>query len=157
VKKSDYESVRDHVIDVLAALRDPENNRAIIDLVIRKEDHGDLHQKGNRIGDVIYFLNSPYSIFDGSLSDMDAAETDMLDRPMCHDSEHIFGAHVYYLPTKRYGPFSNSVPIIISGPDMQQGMKRNGFTELIDIAPTVSSILHIASPAQSQGKIIPLY
>ncbi|TFG19205.1 MAG: hypothetical protein EU530_07010 [Promethearchaeota archaeon] len=152
VDTKDYGSVRDHVIDVLSKLKDPENNKPIMDLVMRKEDHPELHQNGDRIGDIVYFLNSPYNIFDGNLGDMNAAETTLLDRPICYESKEIFGAHAYYLPKKRFGPYSNTVPIIIN--DLKGNNKKTlkGFTELIDIAPTISEILKIPAPAQSQGK-----
>ena len=156
VEPSDYESVRDHVIDVLSKLKDPENNKLIMDLVMRKEDHPELHQNGDRIGDIVYFLNSPYNIFDGDPRELNASETLLLDKPMCYDSKEIFGAHAYYLPEKRFGPFSNSVPIIINDLKNNQGKNLGGFTELIDIAPTISDILNIPAPAQSQGKILPV-
>ena len=123
---------------------------------MRKEDHPELHQSGDRIGDIVYFLNSPYNIFDGDLSHMNAAETTLVEQPTCYNSKNIFGAHAYYLPTKRFGPFSNSVPIIIKGPNIAQGKKLGGLTELLDIAPTIADMLSIPAPSQSQGKIMPL-
>ncbi|MHA1453274.1 MAG: alkaline phosphatase family protein, partial [Promethearchaeota archaeon] len=79
VSPSDYESVRDHVIDALSNLKDPENNKSIMDLVMRKEDRPELYQNGDRIGDIVYFLNSPFNIFDGDLGEMNAAQTTLLD------------------------------------------------------------------------------
>ncbi|MBN2156693.1 MAG: alkaline phosphatase family protein [Candidatus Lokiarchaeota archaeon] len=157
VDQKDYESIRDHVIDVLQDIKDPENNNPIIDLVMRKEDHPELHQNGKRIGDVVYFLNPPYNIFDDDLAVMNAARTNLIDKPLCYNSDHIFGAHAYYLPTKRFGPFSNSVPIIFKGPSVEHGLKLEGLTELIHIAPTLSSILNIPPPAQSQGSILKFF
>ena len=41
---------------------------------MRKEDYPELHQNGDRIGDIVYFLNSPYNIFDGDLGEMNASQ-----------------------------------------------------------------------------------
>jgi predicted AlkP superfamily phosphohydrolase/phosphomutase len=161
VHPNDYESVRDHVIDVLSNLIDPDTNRNIMDLVIRKEDHPELQLNGDRMGDVVYFFNSPYNIYDVSndnnITDMNAASTISLDLPLVYNSSYFYGAHVYYLPTKKFGSFSNSVPIIFNGPEIKQGVKLNGYTELIDIAPTIANILRIPKPAQSQGKVLQLH
>jgi len=156
IKSSDYEETRDLVIETLYNLKDPETNNRIIELAIKREDAGYLGLNGERIGDVIYFLKPPYGIFDGNLGDLNASiiTKSEYERPIINMSQSFFGAHAYYLPSTIHGNFSVSVPFIISGPGIKKGYKLNNIVNLVDVAPTLSNMLDIPTPKNSEGKIL---
>ncbi|MBD3195175.1 MAG: hypothetical protein GF317_08980 [Candidatus Lokiarchaeota archaeon] len=156
VKKTEYESVRDRIIIALLGLEDPDTGQKIVKKALRKEDAEALGQKGERIGDVVYFLEPPYQIFDGRLEHLNAAtrKKRLYKKPAAYDARGCFGAHAYYLPDETFGDFSISVPWIFSGPGIKKGYKHRDHVELIDIAPTLSKILNIPPPKNAEGKMI---
>ena len=109
-----------------------------------------------KIGDVVYFLKPPYGIFDGNLSKLDASKMTKseFERPLVDLSRSFFGAHAYYLPSTKFGDYSISVPFIISGPGIKEGFKLKDHVNLIDIAPTISNLLNIPKPKNSEGKVL---
>jgi predicted AlkP superfamily phosphohydrolase/phosphomutase len=156
VKNSEYEKLRDLVIETLYSLKDPDTNKGIIELAIRKEDADHLGMNGERIGDVIYFLKPPYGIFDGNLGKLDASvlTKSECEKPVVNKSQSFFGAHAYYLPSTRFGDYSVSVPFIISGPGIKKGKKQININNLVDIAPTLSHLLNIPTPKNSEGRTL---
>ncbi|MFX0066793.1 MAG: alkaline phosphatase family protein [Candidatus Hermodarchaeota archaeon] len=156
VNQADYENVRDQVIETLYSIKDPESNGSVIHQVIRKEDATNQGLNGNRVGDLIYFLKPPYSIFDGNLDYLDASSisSNQLSESEVNDSKTFFGAHAYYLPSTRFSDFSVSAPFIISGPGIKEGLELKDPIKLVDIAPTLAYILDIVKPANSQGKVL---
>jgi len=156
VESADFESVRDAIIRTLNAMKDPETGAKIVKLAINKEDAEHLGQNGERIGDVVFFLNPPYQIFDGNLNQLNAAEQTKrsLKNPMTYDAKRCFGAHAYYLPTEKFGNFSNTCPLILNGPGVKKGVELKKTVDLIDIAPTLAKLLKIPKPRNSQGRIL---
>ncbi len=156
VKQSDYEKVRDQIIDTLCSMRDPETNETIVQLALRREEASKYGLDGERVGDVVYFLKPPYGLFDGDLSSLDASSisSELLNKPKSYRSRKFFGAHAYYLPTTTFGDFSVSVPLIINGPGIKKGFELKKIVNLTDIVPTISHILKIPTPKNSVGMII---
>lgn len=156
VKQSEYEEVREQIIDVLYNMRDPETNETIVQLALRKEEASKYGLNGERVGDVVYFLKPPYGLFDGDLSSLDASSisSDSLNKPMSYPSRKFFGAHAYYLPNTTFGNYSVSVPLIINGSGIKKGFKLKNNVNLTDIVPTISKILKIPTPINSEGMII---
>jgi predicted AlkP superfamily phosphohydrolase/phosphomutase len=156
VKDSEYEDLRDLIIEVLYSLKDPDTNEQIIELALRKEETGLLGLNGDRVGDIIYFLKPPYGIFDGNLIDLDASiiSNNEHNNPIVNMSRKIFGAHAYYLPSTRFGDYSISVPFIISGPGIKKGFKLRNIVDLIDVVPTLSDLLSIPKAKNSEGRIL---
>jgi len=156
VKSSEYEELRDKVIETLYSLKEPDTNKEIIELALRKEEAEHLGLNGERIGDVIYFLKPPYGIFDGNLGKLDASfiTKSEYENPVVDMSQSFFGAHAYYLPSTRFGDYSVSVPFIISGPGVKKGKKLNEIVNLVDVAPTLSHLLNIPTPKNSEGRIL---
>lgn len=156
VSPDDYESVREDIIHALYSMTDPETGKRIVKIALRKEDAAYLGQNGERIGDVVYFLNPPFTLFDGALEQLDASEVspELLVKPEAYNVEVNYAAHAYYLPTANFGNFSVSVPLIISGPDIKKGFELDKPINLIDIAPTISQILQIPRPKSSEGRIL---
>ncbi|MFX0073254.1 MAG: hypothetical protein ACFFAO_19415, partial [Candidatus Hermodarchaeota archaeon] len=111
---------------------------------------------GERIGDVVYFLRPPYGIFDGNLSKLNAGSMtkNEFDKPVVDTSRSFFGAHAYYLPTTKFGNYSISIPFIINGPGTENGIKLDSIVNLVDVVPTLSHMLGIPTPKNSEGRIL---
>ncbi len=151
-----YELVRDEVIKALYNMKDPENGKSIVQCALRKEEAGFLGQDGERIGDIVYFLNPPYQIFDGRLEQLNAAERSpkLLAKAEAYGAKKCFGAHAYYLPITKLGDYTISSPLILNGPGIKQGIELKKIVNLIDIAPTLAYLLQIPKPKNSQGRIL---
>ncbi|MFX1450364.1 MAG: alkaline phosphatase family protein [Promethearchaeota archaeon] len=156
VSPSKYELVRDRIIESLYQLKDPETGDKIVKLALRKEDAEYLGQNGERIGDVVYFLNPPYMLFDAQMEQLNAAEQppDLLIKPEAYNAVVNYAAHAYYLPTATLGNYSISVPLIINGPEIKKGHKLKDPVNLIDIAPTIANLLKIPKPKTTQGRVL---
>ena len=156
VENTEYETVRDDIIALLESLEDPETGKKIVRVAFKKEDAAFLGQSGRRVGDVVYFLNPPYQVFDGDTGQLDA--TSMPARswnlPLVKDSEVCFGAHAYYLPTATMGECGVPVPLIVAGPGIKQGAKLDQPVHVIDVAPTIARILGIRPPRHAQGRVL---
>jgi predicted AlkP superfamily phosphohydrolase/phosphomutase len=156
VRESEYDSVRDEIIESLYQMRDPETGDRIVKLAIKREEAEFLGQNGKRIGDVIFFLNAPYELFDGVVEQLNPANPlpNILVQPDAYDAIVCFGAHAYYLPTERVGEYSISVPLIMSGPGIRKGVELKRPVNLIDFAPTISHLLGIPRPKDAVGRVL---
>jgi predicted AlkP superfamily phosphohydrolase/phosphomutase len=156
VNKNEYEDIRNRVIETLMEIKDPITNQYVINSVFKKEDTTGIGLNGDRIGDLVYFLNAPYGIFDGSLNSINASNLSQnyYKKSVINNSRNFFGAHTYYLPSTKFDNFSVSAPFIISGPEIKERVILNDPINLMDIAPTLSHILQIPKPLNSQGKVL---
>lgn len=156
VSESEYEKVRDDILNALRNFKDPETGESLIKLAIRKEEKTSLGQDGERVGDIVYFLKPPYQIFDGNTAQLNAAVKTrrMMKKPNVSYAKGMFGAHAYYLPTEKFGDFSISVPLIFNGPGVKEGFKLQEQVNLIDLAPTLAQLLDIPKPANAQGRVL---
>jgi predicted AlkP superfamily phosphohydrolase/phosphomutase len=156
VSQKEYEAVRNQIIDVLLTAKDQKTNAKLIDKALKKEDTSDFGLNGERVGDVVYFLNPPYGVFDGDLDALDASSLSpsAYNKPISYNSKRFFGAHAYYTPETTFGNFSISVPLIISGKGIVKGKTLKKKVSLTDIAPTLSHLFNLPKPEQAQGTII---
>jgi predicted AlkP superfamily phosphohydrolase/phosphomutase len=156
VTDDEYEDVREKIIQTLEGMRDPETGKKIVRLALRREDAAYLGQNGERIGDVIFLLNPPYELFDGNVEELNAStvKSVYLEKGIVYPATECFGAHAYYCPSTRFGPYSVSVPLIFAGPGIKSGFRLSNIVNLIDVAPTIAQLLDIPAPSQSQGHIL---
>ncbi len=156
VKQKEYEDLKYEIIEILYDMRDPYTNEKLVDLALKKEDSDYLGLNGERIGDIIYFLKPSYGLFDGNLGMLNASflSKNLYEKPEIYDSQVFFGAHAYFLPSTKLGDFSITAPLILSGPGIKQGEKLESPVNLIDLAPTLSQLLQIPNPKDSQGRIL---
>ncbi len=156
VSQREYDKVRQQIIDVLMSIRDPETGKQVVRFAARREEAQHLGQNGERAGDVIFALNPPYEIFDGNVEDlyMSVVHSNWFEKNIVYPAQECFGAHAYYLPTERFGDFSISVPLIITGPGIKEDVELDQKVNLIDLAPTLASLLDIPHPKESQGRIL---
>ena len=156
VSPADYEAVRDNIIEVLYELKDPESGKRIIKLALKREEAAFLGLNGERIGDVVYFLNPPYQIYDEVLEQLNPSQISpkYMAKPEIYDSKNCFGAHVYYLPTEKFENYSNSVPLIMTGPGVQSDIELNDSVNLVDLAPTLAYLLQIPGLKDTKGRVL---
>ncbi len=156
VGPADYESIRDNIIDALYDLKDPETGKSVIKLALKREEADYLGLNGDRIGDIVYFLNPPYQIYDEILEQLNPSQISpkYMAKPVIYNAQKCFGAHAYYLPTEKFGNYSNSVPLIMTGPSIKKGIKLKNCVNLIDLAPTFAYLLQIPRPKDTQGRIL---
>ncbi|MFX0134725.1 MAG: hypothetical protein ACFFDN_13880, partial [Candidatus Hodarchaeota archaeon] len=156
VSPSQYESIREKIIRTLDQMRDPETGKKIVKLALRKEDADHLGQNGEKVGDVVFYLNPPYMLFDARMEQLNAAEQplDILIKPEAYNAVVNYAAHAYYLPNAKLGNYSISVPLIINGPGIKKGSELKNTANLIDIAPTIAHLLKIPNPKTAQGQVL---
>lgn len=156
VNPKDYEDIREKIIEILYELKDPETGKRVIKLALKKEEAAFLGLNGERIGDVVYFLNPPYQIYDEILEQLNPSQISpkYMAKPLICNAKNCFGAHAYYLPTQTFGTYSNSVPLIMAGPGIKDGIKLKNSVNLVDLAPTLAHLLQIPEPKNSQGRIL---
>ena len=156
VSPSEYEEVRERVIEALYSIRDPETGQRVVELALRREDAAPLGLGGERDGDVVYFLRPPYEIFDGRLDQLNTAEVppDLFARGEVYDAERAFCAHLYYLPTVSSREFTVKSTLIMKGPGVRKGVRLRRPVKLIDLAPTLAHLLGIPRPRDAEGRVI---
>lgn len=156
VSQQAYESTQEAIIEALYSMRDPETNAKVVKLALKRQEADFLGLNGERIGDIVYFLNPPYQIYDEILEQLNPSEISAKNMvlPEVYPAKHCFGAHAYYLPTEKLGPYSNSVPIILNGPGLQKGISLKNRINLTDLAPTFARILDIGTPKNSVGRVL---
>lgn len=116
----------EEIIDALYNYRDPKTGRRVISIAMRNKEGALLGLSGPEVGDIVYWLEEGFSRVHG-------------------DS----------LPTHE-GFFNTSVaPIFIAA---GSGIKEDYYTERmireVDVAPTISAVLGLRMPAQSEGSVV---
>lgn len=157
VERREYEDVRGQVIDILQGMRDPDTGERITTMVASREESVNLGLGDERTGDVVYFLRPPYTIWCGPIEDLltyMAADRHLDTEWFTEDQSRITGIHGYYLPNVKVGEFSNSSLLIMKGPGVKRGEELRKPVRLMDIAPTISYLLGIPVPRNSEGRVI---
>ncbi|MBS3794615.1 MAG: alkaline phosphatase family protein [Candidatus Thorarchaeota archaeon] len=156
VEDEEYDSVREKIIEALESMRDPESGKRIVKIALRREEADFLGQNSDRVGDVVFALNPPYELFDGNAEELDISEIqpEFLERSLAFPAAECLGAHAYYLPTTRFGPYSIDVPLILAGPGIKSNVEFENSFNLVDVAPTLAYLLGVRRPKDSQGRIL---
>jgi len=136
---AEYDDVCDQVITALYSIRDPETGVCPIALALRKEDAHILGHRGDRASDILYFFKPGYTRGGGAT---------ILSGYGGH------GNHSGYLPTAELGGCSNAAFFVMAGPGVRKGYRRPKPMWLVDVAPTISHLLGIEPPAQSEGAVL---
>ena len=126
VEPEDKYKLEEEIIDALYNYRDPKTGRRVISIAMRNKEGALLGLSGPEVGDIVYWLEEGFSRVHG-------------------DS----------LPTHE-GFFNTSVaPIFIAA---GSGIKEDYYTERmireVDVAPTISAVLGLRMPAQSEGSVV---
>ncbi|MBD3350701.1 MAG: hypothetical protein GF364_04355 [Candidatus Lokiarchaeota archaeon] len=156
VPQSEYDDVCQQVIQALEGMKDHETGERILRAAFTRDEAAFLGQKGDRVGDVIFFLNPPYQVFDGSPNQLNAYKQSKALFNILNGapSNICLGAHAYYLPTTKLGKFSVSCPVIFSGAGIKKGVESDIPINLTDISPTLCHLLGIPKPKDARGRVL---
>ena len=143
VDDSEYEKIRNEVIDVLRSCKDDEGNYVVL-FALKREDAPLVNLWGPHVGDVVFVYSQGFV---------------WGTEPMETRCEVRGGAnHGCQPPTAETEFSSNYATFFIIGPGIKKGYKRPidflGPVQLVDIAPTISYLLGILPPRHSQGRIL---
>jgi 2',3'-cyclic-nucleotide 2'-phosphodiesterase (5'-nucleotidase family)/predicted AlkP superfamily phosphohydrolase/phosphomutase len=143
VPPSEYETVRQQIVDAFSAVDD--GGEQVIQSVMLKEDLRDvdggdsLHP--NRSGDVVVVTRPPYQF--------DAHTPGQLIAP-----SEFFGQHGYLPDLVDLDHNVNMhATFVAAGPGIQPGPPVDGILA-IDVAPTVAFLMRIPMPQQARGRIL---
>ncbi|NOZ64434.1 MAG: hypothetical protein GXO71_05835 [Caldiserica bacterium] len=125
VEESEYEEVREKVINALYDYTDPVTRKKPIVFALKKEDARILGLYGDLIGDVIYGIRAEFS-----------------------------GEHGRQLTTGEYSIGSMKGIFIASGPNIKKGYKLQRTVWLTDIVPTICYLLDLPVPEQCEGAVV---
>jgi len=150
VKPSEYEAFRSEVIDALVDLKDPQNGKRVMGLVLSREDAAILGMYGEAAGDIVFYYSQHYrwsgsEVFNLGIKDV------VWDDPG--------GAnHGCQPPGCQTNVSDNAAALVLSGPGVRKGYVRDDgavppmFTA--DLVPTLAHLSGIEPPRHAEGKII---
>jgi predicted AlkP superfamily phosphohydrolase/phosphomutase len=127
VDPSEYENVRDDIIDALRSYKDPRLGSCPFSLILRSEDAEMFGLYGDRVGDIVVAVKEGGEYGEG---------------------------HGTLIPTAKYGISSLSAILIMSGPGVQEGIKLQRPFWLTDVAPTIAHLLDIPAPDTMEGAVL---
>lgn len=155
VPPEQYERVRDDVIAMLLALRDPETGEGPVQIAARREDLGAAGKAEERIGDVLFFLRPGYTTWDGTLESLrfQQISPDRMAAPLVVPSEEVVGHHTPHLPHARLDLFANGAFSVLAGPGVRAGYRRPYPIHLTDLAPTIAALMGVRTPRDAQGSV----
>jgi len=148
----EYRETCDRVITTLYSVKDTQTRVCPIALALRKEDAHILGHHGDRAADILYFFTPGYSRAGGGVPLRKQSER-VEGEPLITDDPGA-GNHSGYLPTAELGGCSNAAFFVMAGPGVRRGYRRPKPMWLVDVAPTVSHLLGIPPPAQSEGAVL---
>jgi len=149
----EYEEVRDKLISILHAIRDPESNRPLVRLALRREDARMLGMWGDHVEDVVFFAEPGYVIEEAPIR-LTITPDHLGEDEVLHLPPPSSAGHGGYLPNAKLGECSNQALFIMSGSGVEGGKKLDETINLVDVAPTISYLLGIPPPGNSEGRIL---
>jgi predicted AlkP superfamily phosphohydrolase/phosphomutase len=144
----EYEDVVDRLKDILYDVKDPRTGLRPISLALSNNDAEFLGLSGERAGDVIFAANSVY-VIDNRVK---VSEELFEDVKVGFPDGSIHGAQ---LPSVDLGEFGTIKSMFIAnGPNIKKGYVRKKPVNAVDVAPTISHILGIPPPKNSEGAVM---
>ena len=143
----EYESVVQELISLLYDVKDPKTNQRPIVLALSNQDGEFIGLSGDRTGDVIVAANPVYALdnrigLDELFEDLKTGLPD----------GSIHGAQLPALDMKEYGMIKSM--LIAHGPKIKKDYVVEKPINMINIAPTISYLLDIPAPKNSEGVVI---
>jgi len=152
VEPSDYEKVRDEVIDFLKGVRDPETGDSVFEAVLRREEARHLGLWGDEVGDVLYYIKPYYYERVGQSNFFTESQwKDITQKPPFFTT--LCCSHPY-LPGGREGPTATSAMFLLAGPGIRKAYRRGKPIHLVDVAPTIAHLVGFDSPKDADGRIV---
>lgn len=125
VDPADLANVQREIIDAIYAYKDPVTGERPFTLALTHDDAEMLNLWSDQVGDVVYAKRAEFD-----------------------------GAHGYHLPTSRLGIGAQHAVFIMAGAGVRQGVHLKGHVRQVDVAPTISYLLGIATPRNAEGGIV---
>ncbi len=154
VDSKDYHSTRDRIIDLFQNLKDPNTGENVVNMILRKEEGEFLGLHGDRVGDIVYTLNTNYN--DESAWILSKG-LPVIDVPPYESSEGIYpfaGVHHTYLPSSKHKVGSMRATLLMKGPGIKKGYRRKTAARTVDITPTICHIMGIHPPRNAEGSVL---
>ncbi|MFC2159734.1 alkaline phosphatase family protein, partial [Actinomycetota bacterium] len=162
-KGSEYERLRDKIINRLREVLDPDTGEPVFDLVARKEALEVLGLWGERIPDIMAFARSNYMFMGGrteniskDLMDLYDLDEDVINSEIAFEAgvvRPIYSQHANLPCATEEGLTSMRAVFFLTGPDIIEN-NRGQRVNLVDVAATLSHILKIKPPKNCEGRII---
>lgn len=159
VEPDDYERVQEEIINALYGMRDPDTGDAVVALAIKKNESGTLGiYEGpgyDRVGDVLYawkpgYMSHPF-IYRSAIKYRDGTERIIANKELYEASalgQNFTGVHLA-LPALH----DMHALFVMSGPGVQKYVRKNP-AKLIDLAPTLATLIGMDIPAQAEGGVL---
>ncbi len=144
VKESEYEDVRERVIDILRSCKD-QDGEYVLSFALKREDAPIVGLWGRHIGDIIFAYSPGFTW----------GHSPMKNR----GSVRVGGAsHGPKIPTAETDISSNYATFMVIGGKAKNGYRRPesdiGPVRLVDIAPTIAHLLGMDPPRHAQGQVL---
>jgi predicted AlkP superfamily phosphohydrolase/phosphomutase len=144
----EYEDMVKELIDILYDIKDPITGIRPVSLALSNKDAEFLGLSGERAGDVIIAANSVY-VFDNRVKISDPLFEDV---KVAFPDGSIHGAQLPSVDLGEHGTIKSM--FIAHGPNIKKGHIRKKPIKVVDIAPTISYILNIPAPRDSEGGVM---
>jgi len=144
----EHEDVVDKIIDLLYDVKDPKTGKRPYCMALSNQHAEFLGLSGERTGDVIY-ATDPVYVSDNRISSSDELFADL------NTGFRDGSIHGSQLPTADLGEHGTIKSMFIAhGPNIKKGYVRERPIHIVDIAPTISYILGIPAPKDSEGRVM---
>jgi len=150
VKPSDFERVRERIIEVLLNLKDSETGTHPVNVALRNEDALALGVGGPTAGDVIYALRPGWGALDNRQR-FGCAFPSPKDEPPAVWGHSHHGQNVGNAKISLGEIFAG---FFVRGKGVKKGYVRENPMRMIDVAPTLARMLGISAPANCEGRAI---
>lgn len=145
VENKDYFDFREEVRQALLSIKDPDTGNTPFLSVLTKEEAKSMGIWGPGTGDLFLIYNSGYVWSGPEVVLFGEKRVVWPDGGANHGSQP---------PTGETAFSSNSAIFLMTGPGVKKGYKRERPIRLLDISPTISKVLDIPPPRQSEGTYI---
>jgi len=145
---NEYNDTVRNLIDALYDAKDPKTGTRPIALALSNQEAEFIGLSGERAGDVVFATNPVYAGDNRLKLSGDLFE----DLKVGFIDGSIHGAQLPSVDMGEHGTIKSM--FIANGPKIKRGYVRKSPINIVDVAPTISHILNIDPPKNSEGKIL---
>jgi len=146
VEPSEYEALREQVIEALRGWRD-DDGRHVMAEVFKLEDGGFYGLGHPRDGDLRFFSRPGVSVYRKVAVTADGALVESARGPYTGD-------HGSSRPSTRLGRGSETAMFTMTGPGVAQAVTRRAPVLMCDIVPTLAHLMGVEPPADCDGAVM---
>ena len=145
---AEYESVARTLVDILYDIKDPLTGQRPIALALTNQDAQFIGLSGERAGDIIVAANPIFVLDNRVKTDKELFENVKVGFP----DGSIHGSQLPSVDLGEQGTIKSM--FIAHGPKIKKGYVRDKPINMVDVAPTMASILGIDRPKNCEGRIL---